>query len=75
MAMTYDGVTLTLYKNGVVVDTNTISTFLPIENTAAFLIGTSIFNEGFNGSLDNVQVHNYARTQAQIQLDMVTPLP
>jgi hypothetical protein len=36
--------------------------------------GDSLYGQFFRGSIDEVRVYNLARTQAQIQTDMNTPL-
>jgi len=74
IAVTYDGANVIFYLNGVEVN-RTPASVLPLETSGTLQIGGSQFGEGFTGVIDELQIFNGARTQAQIQLDMITPLP
>lgn len=76
MAVTYDGATtMKLYRNGVLVSTNTTVPFSSAsgQNYIGTFFDTfnSVLGYFFTGSIDEVRVYNTALTQAQIQSDMV----
>jgi hypothetical protein len=74
VAVTYDGSALRFYRDGTVINTTTTSQNIPTDTIGSFLIGSSFYGEYFNGLIDEVRVYNYARTQAQVQTDMTTPI-
>jgi chitodextrinase len=74
LAQTYDGTTVRLYVNGVQVASDIrpgslVTSAYPLE-----IGGDSIFGQYFEGLIDEVRVYNVARTPAQIQSDMNTPV-
>ena len=73
LAVTFDGATLTYYRGGDIVSTTNPGAAMKSGN-GTLQIGGSQFGEYFQGKIDEVRVYNYARTQAQIQSDMNTPL-
>jgi glucose/arabinose dehydrogenase/PKD repeat protein len=74
LATTYDGVTLTLYVNGVLVSSRARSGNIATSTNPLQIGGDAIYGQYFRGTIDEVRVFNVARTQAQIQSDMTTPL-
>ena len=65
ISLTFDGSTLTLYRNGISVATSTASeAFSPTPGTLQ--IGASQFGEFFNGLIDEVRVYNRALSAAEI---------
>jgi parallel beta-helix repeat protein len=66
LALTYSGSTLTLYRNGVAVNTATASGTLPI-SSGTLQIGGSQFGEYFNGMIDELRIYNTVLTTAEIQ--------
>ncbi|AEV33752.1 hypothetical protein Oweho_2792 [Owenweeksia hongkongensis DSM 17368] len=71
VAATYDGATWSLYLNGQLDGTTTINQ--PVQNLSiqhaglgTALNSTGTANGRFNGSMDEVRIWNYARSQAQI---------
>ena len=66
LAATYNGSTLTLYRNGVAVGTSTTSKTLSA-SAGTMQIGANQFGENFKGLIDEVRVHNRALTNAEIQ--------
>jgi hypothetical protein len=73
VAMSYDGVILKSYVNGVEVGSVNTSGNIN-KNTNILAIGANFFgsesSEYFNGILDEVRIWNTARTQAEIQANM-----
>ncbi len=69
IAVTYDlaSTTLNLYKNGVLVATSAAAPSYPIE---AIQIGIYGGGNNFAGTMDEVRIWSYARTQCQIQTNM-----
>jgi parallel beta-helix repeat protein len=66
LTLTYNGATLTLYRNGIAVATSTISTTLSAD-TATLQIGGSQYGEYFKGFIDEVRVYNGALSSTEIQ--------
>ena len=66
LAVTYNGSTLTLYRDGVAVATSTVSgTLSPTSGTLQ--IGGSQFGEYFKGLIDEVRIYNRALSDTEIQ--------
>jgi parallel beta-helix repeat protein len=59
LAFTYDGATLTLYKNGVSIATQ-VHTGIMEQSTGVLYIGASEFGEYFKGLIDELRVYTYA---------------
>ncbi|MCI0641905.1 MAG: PKD domain-containing protein [Gemmataceae bacterium] len=74
LAGTYDGSTLRLYVNGVLVGTRAVTGNLIVSNGALTIGGNSVWGEFFKGNIDDVRVYNRALTQSEIQTDMNTPV-
>lgn len=79
VAVTFDSSTLILYINGTPVTTQ--SAGLIPSTTGDLFIGSSPFDEFFEGRIDEIRIYNYARSEAEIVTDMntsinaVTPAP
>lgn len=71
LAVTYDGTSLKLYKDAVLIGSAFAST-TPVVTSGILQIGSSVWNEYFTGLIDEVYVYNHARTQSQIETDMNT---
>ncbi len=71
LAATYDGITRAIYVDGVMKNSDA-PTGLNVSGTSNLAIGLTApsLNEYFNGSMDEVRVWNYARTQCQINNSM-----
>ena len=66
LSVTYNGSTLTLYRNGVAVATSTVSGTLS-PTTGTLQIGASQFGEYFKGLIDEVRIYNRALSATEIQ--------
>jgi glucose/arabinose dehydrogenase/chitodextrinase len=74
LAVSYDGVTLRLYVNGGQVASRASTGSLATSANPLQIGGDSIYGQYFSGRIDEVRVYNTARTQAQIQADLNTPI-
>ncbi|MBO2012488.1 LamG-like jellyroll fold domain-containing protein [Hymenobacter negativus] len=71
VAATWDGTALRLYVNGVAAPLSANSS--PVTTSESLQIGRStVFNQPFNGRLDEVRIYNAALTPAQILADMTS---
>ncbi len=72
VAVTYNGITVTPYVNGMVQTTSTIA--LNTTNSALYM-GSDVSNTNYlDGSLDEMRIWSVARTQAQIRENMYLTL-
>jgi len=77
LAGTYDGSTITIFVNGLFVDSKNISGRLHIDQSDLYIgRGDPTFSDGeyFHGELDEIRIWNIARSQEQIQAAINTPL-
>jgi hypothetical protein len=74
LATTYNGFTLSLYVNGVLVASQTITGSILTSTGDLRIGGNSVWGEFFKGRLDEIRVYNRALTQAEIQSDMNKPI-
>ena len=75
VAVTYDGATLRLFVNGVQVDSHAASGAVLTSTGVLRIGGNAYWGEYFKGLMDEVRIYNRALTAAEIQADMVTPIP
>ena len=75
LAATFDGAALRFYANGILVATNPVTGSYEVNAGLLWIGGNAIYGEHFPGKLDELRVYDKALTQAEIQADMVTPLP
>jgi hypothetical protein len=73
LAFVYNSGTLQFYVNGVVVETVTTGSTLPI-SADPIRIGGDPWGQHFQGRIDEVRIYNRALTPAEIQADMSTPV-
>jgi hypothetical protein len=77
LAGTYNGSTITIFVNGLAIDSKSVSGQLHIDQSDLYIgKGDPTFSDGeyFHGVLDEIRIWNVARTQEQIQAAMNTPL-
>jgi hypothetical protein len=66
LTVTYNGSTLTLYRNGVAVATSTVSGTLS-PSTGILQVAASQYGEYFQGFIDEVRIYNRALSNTEIQ--------
>ena len=74
LALTYDGVTLILYMNGMQVASLAHTGPLGTSPNPLQIGGDSLFGQYFQGTIDEVRVYNRALSALEIQADMITPI-
>src|SRR6185436_9418089 len=74
LAATYDGATLKLYTNGVLVGSKAQTGAMKISTGALRIGGNSVWGEYFSGLIDEVRIYNRALSLAEVQTDMNTPV-
>jgi Concanavalin A-like lectin/glucanases superfamily/Fibronectin type III domain len=70
LAATYDGATLRLYLNGVLVSTQSAGGAITSTTNPITIGSDSFFGQYFSGRIDEVRVYNAALSGMQIQTDM-----
>jgi len=74
IAATYDGTTLRVYRNGVLVGSKPLTGGLVTTGDPLKFGGNAVWGEWFNGTIDEVRVFSGARSVTEIQADMKTPV-
>ena len=74
VAVTYDGGTLRLYVNGTEVASQIQPGAILTSTNALQIGGDNLYNQFFNGMIDEVRIYNRALSAAEIQTDMNTPV-
>ncbi len=74
LATTWDGTTVRLYVNGTQVATAAASGTIPASSGPLRLGGNDLWDEWFDGTIDEVRVYSVARSAAQVATDMNTPV-
>ena len=74
LAATFDGATLRLYVNGVLVRSVALNGSIVTSAGALRIGGNSVWGEFFAGLIDEVRVYNRALTAEQITADMNAPI-
>jgi hypothetical protein len=72
--MSWDGTTQRLFVNGNQVGTRALAGTLPNSAGALRFGGNAVWTEWFAGRLDEIRVYDRALTQAELQVDMATPV-
>ena len=72
LAGTHDGATLRLYVNGVQVSSIASPGSVAVSTGALRIGGNMVWNEWFDGLIDEVRIYNRALTATEIQSDMNT---
>jgi hypothetical protein len=74
LAMTYDGSTLRLYLDGVQAASTAVVGPLPTSAGALTIGGNAVWDEWFQGRIDELRVYRGVLDQAAIQADMTAPV-
>src|SRR5262249_7873765 len=74
LAETYDGSSLKLYVNGVLVSSRALTGSITTSGSPLRIGGNSVWGEYFNGLIDEVRVYNRALSQGEVQADLNTPV-
>jgi hypothetical protein len=74
LAVTYDGVLLRLYVNGLQMSARAVSGNILTSSGALRIGGDLAGGEYFEGFIDEVRIYNKALTAGEIQADMATPV-
>jgi glucose/arabinose dehydrogenase len=74
LAATYDGASLRLYVNGALAQTTPVTGNMTVSTGPLRLGGNAVWGEYFTGTIDDVRIYDRARTQAEIQSDLATPV-
>ncbi|MEV4808046.1 LamG-like jellyroll fold domain-containing protein, partial [Nonomuraea sp. NPDC049421] len=74
LAVTYDGSTARLYRNGTLVNEETITGPISTDSGELHIGGNTMYGDYFKGIIDDVRIYNRAQTSAEIATDMNTPL-
>ena len=74
LATTYDGSSLRLYVNGDLAETLAVAGPMAISSGLLRIGGNTVWDEWFEGSIDEVRVYDRALTGAQIRADMADPV-
>jgi glucose/arabinose dehydrogenase/PKD repeat protein len=74
LAGTYDGTTLRLYVDGVLMASKASAGVIAPTSGALRIGGNSIWNEWFNGTLDEIRIYDRALSATEITKDRTTPV-
>jgi hypothetical protein len=74
LAVTYDNTTLRLFVNGVEVASQAMSGAMLTSTGPLRIGGNSVWSEFFAGRIDDIRIYNRALAQAEILMDMATPI-
>ena len=75
LAAVYDGSVNRVYVNGSLVAQSAVSGSIAESGGALRIGGDTIWNEWFNGSIDDVRIYSRVLTAAEINSDMTTAVP
>lgn len=74
VASTFDGTTMKLYINGVLVSQRLAGTVAWATSGKLYIGGNTIWGEYFKGLIDDVRVYNKALSASEVQTDMNSPV-
>ena len=74
LAVTYDGATLRLYRNGVQEASRPLTGSIAVSSSPLRIGGNALWGEYFAGTIDEVRIYNRALSVSEIQSDMSTPI-
>ena len=74
IAFTYDGTSVKGYLDGVLKVTGAATTDIQARGNPLRIGVDGVFQQGFNGKLDDIRIYNRALTQTEVQQDMNRPV-
>ena len=74
IAATYDGATLRVFRNGVLIGSRAMTGGMPNSSNPLKFGGNSVWSEWFKVTIDEVRVWNAPRTAAEILADSKLPV-
>ena len=74
LTATYDATTIRIYLDGALVGSKPASGSMIASTGALRIGGDSVWNEWFQGLIDNVRLYNFPLAAGAIQADMATPV-
>jgi hypothetical protein len=74
IAATYDGTTLRIYRNAVLVGSKAMTGSLTASSDPLKIGGNAVWSEWFKGTIDEVRIWKASRTAAEIKTDMQTAI-
>jgi hypothetical protein len=74
LAATYDGTTMKLYVNGILVASQPQSGPIVTSGNPLQIGGDSFYGQYFIGAIDEVRIYDRALSASEVQVDMSTPL-
>ena len=74
LALTYDGANVRFYVDGVLTGTTPATGTIASSATALTIGSDPFYGQYYAGLIDEIRIYNTALTQAQIQIDMATPI-
>ena len=74
VAVTFDGTSLRLYVDGTLTNTTAISGAMSGSDGPLRIGGNAIWNEWFDGLIDELRIYDRALSPTEIQTDMQTPV-
>ena len=74
LAVTYDGTTLRLYRNGVLGGSRAVGGPIPASSGPLRIGGNSVWSEWFAGQIDELRIYDRALSATEIQTDMNAPV-
>jgi len=75
VACVYDGTVTSVFINGVLSATNSISSFTFATNTNSIIIGTNSISESYDGDIDELRIWNTNRSKCEINAFMNCEIP
>ena len=75
LAATYDGATMRLYVDGIEVNSRPRTGLIETSDDSLTIGGDNVYGQHWAGLIDEVRIYDRALSQAEIQIEMNSPLP